>query len=203
MKWLSYTLAALLAAAVTISIVGIVTDSARLDLWTQVLMWCMLGTVVLVPVAVYAGTRPTSEMQVSEEPPAGFSPVRLAAYTFSVGAIVWTAISMVSLFVDPENLAFWTQSVLWSLLVLVVLAPIMAFFFNPFQTPRRTPPTESTVDPAPDFVDHEASALSSPPAAAVVEPSQQNVDDEESRADSRPMQDDAQEDNDDRGWPYV
>ncbi len=218
MKWLSYTLAALLAAAVAVSIVGIVADSARLDLWTQMLMWCMLGTVVLVPFAVYAGTRPEHPAQPSKQPATGRSPLRLAAYAFSVVAVVWTAISMVSLFVDPENLAFWTQSVLWSLLVLIVWAPIMAFFINPFQETRSTTAAEAI----PDFVDHEAPAFSSPPAVeqpaveqpaveqpaveqpAVEQPAADNGAAEQIRTESEAVQTDAEEaDTDDRGWPYV
>lgn len=202
MKWLSYTLAALLAAAVAVSVVGIVADSARLDLWTQMLMWCMLGTVVLVPFAVYAGTRPNHPETASRPASSGPSPLRLAAYAFSVVAIVWTAISMISLFVDPDNLAFWTQSVLWSLLVLVVWAPIMAFFINPFQQPQ--PTAAPSTDPVPDFVDHEAPALTSAPASAMEQPSQDHIPAEQPRAQSPAGQADVEEeDADDRGWPYV
>ena len=202
MKWLSYILAAILAITVTVSLVGIVADSARLDLWTQLLMWCMLGTVVLVPVAVYASTRSTKTRSSDS---AERSPLRVAAYAFSVIAIVWTAISMISLFVDPERLAFWTQSVLWSLLILVVWAPIMAFFVNPFEEPIRPSTKRANLGKhTPDFVDHEAPALPPASAPAMKQPDSDNSTSKTSTPKSPSVEADLNtSDSDDRGWPYV
>lgn len=205
MKWLSYILAAILAVAIAVSVVGIVADPTRLDLWTQLLMWCMLGTIVLVPVAVFAGTRPAHPGPTSSTSAAKRSPLRIAAYAFSVIAMVWTAISMISLFVDPEHLAFWTQSVLWSLLILVVWAPVMAFFINPFQEPSHRSVTQvGLTEDTPNFVDHEAPALTTAPTSAKKKPASDGPISETSPPESSPVETNTDaSDSDDRDWPYV
>ena len=205
MKWLSYILTAILAIAIAVSVVGIVADSARVDLWTQLLMWCMLGTVVLVPLAVYASTRSAHLPTKSSESARERSPLRIAAYTFSVIVMVWTAISMISLFVDPERLAFWTQSVLWSLLILVVWAPVMAFFINPFKEPTRQSTRRANLEEhTPDFVDHEAPALTAASASAMKQPDSDNSTSKTSTSKSPTVEANTDaSDSDDRGWPYV
>jgi len=205
MKWLSYVLTAILAIAIAVSVVGIVADSARVDLWTQLLMWCMLGTVVLVPVAVYASTRSAHAPTKSSESATERSPLRIAAYTFSVVLMVWTAISMISLFVDPERLAFWTQSVLYSLLILVVWAPIMAFFVNPFEEPtRQSIRRANREEHTPGFVDDEAPAFTTASVSAMKQPDSDNSTSKTSTSKSPTVEakTDAS-DSDDRGWPYV
>lgn len=212
MKWLSYTLAALLAAATAVSIVGIVADAARLDLWTRLLMWCMLGTVILVPFAVYIGTRNDRTPQSPKKRATRRSPLRTAAYVFSVVAVVWTAISMVSLFVNQANIAFWGYSVLWSLIVLVIWAPIMTFFVNPLQEPRAVVETPDA-DPVPDFVDASATALPAQPASAIAQTADTSRTPQPASADlvaEVPVGDEPSAEaegddsaSDDRGWPYV
>lgn len=143
MKKVLFAAAVLVVAGSLVSIVGIVADPNNLTFWSQALLWCLLGTVLVVPALVFAGSSSppadaataSTARRTSEPPTAGRSVVRSGAYAFSGIAVVWTAISLVGLFVYPENLAFWTQSVLWSLLVLLVWAPVMTFVVNPFDDP--------------------------------------------------------------------
>jgi hypothetical protein len=143
MKKALFAAAVLVVAGSLASIVGIVADPNNLTFWSQALLWCLLGTVLVVPALVFAGSSSppadaaaaSTARRTSEPPASGRSLVRSGAYAFSGIAVVWTAISLVSLFVYPEHLAFWTQSVLWSLLVLLVWAPVMTFVVNPFDDP--------------------------------------------------------------------
>jgi len=180
MKRLLYGVAALIFAGIFVSIIGIVADEANLTLWTQALMWCLLGTVLIVPAVVYAAssssgadtqvpdsplgeTADTTSAASGQEMRSGVreksdrpkrSVGRILAYVVSVGLVVWTAVSLVSLFVDQNRLAFWTESVMWSLLALVVWAPVMAFWVNPFQDPslQSSPPKAPVTGEPEDFV---------------------------------------------------
>lgn len=176
-------------------------DPDHIDLWTQALMWCLLGIIIVVPAALFYATRPsngaTSTARRGER-----SVMRSFAYVFSVVVVGWTAISMVSLFTDPEHLGFWTQSVLWSLLVLVVWAPVMTFLVNPFQDPAlKTPlgPPDAIAQPEagshPPFVDKEAETLSQPPGASATPESRE--------PDLREPDLEDVSDKEERGWPYV
>jgi hypothetical protein len=221
MKRLLYGVAALIFAGIFVSIIGIVADEANLTLWTQALMWCLLGTVLIVPVVVYAAssssgadtqaldaplgeTADTTSAVSGQEVRSGVrkepdrpkrSVGRILAYVVSVGLVVWTAISLVSLFVDQSRLPFWTESVMWSLLALVVWAPVMAFWVNPFQDPSlQSPPPEAPVTGEPeDFVP------ASSPAPAMRTP--QHVGDAESPsgipADEQPTVSESQSEEDD------
>ncbi|HHP7238425.1 hypothetical protein [Longibacter sp.] len=180
MKRILYGVAALVFAGIFVSIIGIVADEANLTLWTQSLMWCLLGTVLIVPAVVFAASsssgaetqvRESSQNETATPKRAGAdtgkrigvraetdrprrSPGRIVAYVLSVCLVVWTAVSLVSLFVDQSRLGFWTESVMWSLLALVVWAPVMAFFINPFQDPGLQPaqPAVSSTGEPEDFV---------------------------------------------------
>jgi len=202
MKWFLTAIAALLSILLAVSIVGIVMDPGQLDFWTEALMWCLLAIVVVVPAALFFTTRsPRSNSPrsntTSEAGNERRSVMRSFAYVFSVVVVGWTAISMVSLFTDAEHLNFWTQSVLWSLLVLVVWAPVMTFLVNPFQDPALRSPlgppdsiTPSQEESHPSFVDDEAATFVSPPGAL-------------SEADTREPDLEDASDDEEEGWPYV
>lgn len=196
MKWFLAAIAALLSIFLAVSIGGIVMDPGQLDFWTEALMWCLLALVVVVPAALFFTTRSPGDRTTSGAGNEQRSVMRSFAYVFSVVVVGWTAISMVSLFTDAEHLNFWTQSVLWSLLVLVVWAPIMTFLVNPFQDPALRSPlgppdsiTPSQEESPPAFVDDEAATFVSPPGAGsdadTREPGLEDISDEE------------------EGWPYV
>lgn len=221
MKRLLYGVAVLIFAGIFVSIIGIVADEANLTLWTQALMWCLLGTVLVVPAVVYAASSSSGadtqgpnaplgetadttsaasgqEMRsgVREEPDRPKRSVgRILAYVVSVGLVVWTAVSLVSLFVDQSRLAFWTESVMWSLLALVVWAPVMAFGVNPFEDPslQSSPPEAQATGEPEDFVP------ASSPAPAMRTP--QHVGDAETPsgipADEQPTVSESQSEEDD------
>ncbi|NBC87621.1 MAG: hypothetical protein GVY25_15655 [Bacteroidetes bacterium] len=221
MKRLLYGVAALIFAGIFVSIIGIVADEANLTLWTQALMWCLLGTVLIVPAVVYAASSSSgADTQVPDSPldeTAGTTSAasgqemrsgvrerfdrpkrsvgRILAYVVSVGLVVWTAVSMVSLFVDQSRLSFWTQSVMWSLLALVVWAPVMAFWVNPFQDPSlQSSPQQVPVTGEPeDFVpaSSPAHAVSTPQHAGdTVTPSGIPADEQPTVSESQSEEDD-------------
>ncbi|PEN15213.1 hypothetical protein CRI94_02730 [Longibacter salinarum] len=152
MKWLLYVIAAIVFAGVFVSIIGIVADADHLAFWTQTLMLSLLGTVIVAPALVYVAARSKAETNepiatpsvpaettgrsaTNGAPRPKRSAFRIGAYVFSGFVVVWAAVSLISLFVDQARLSFWTQSVMWSLLVLLIWAPVMAFFINPFNDP--------------------------------------------------------------------
>jgi hypothetical protein len=56
-------------------------------------------------------------------------------YTVTGLLFAWMFASFFGLFLDPGNLSFWTQSVMWTLIAAVVWAPVLVFGINPLDEP--------------------------------------------------------------------
>lgn len=198
MKRALYVLLAVNLLWVAISLLGVITDAQRLDLWTQHLLVSLLATLVVLPALLFTAIqsrRGASEPpqgshhrpETSESPQArSGSPLSqkkeshasaasagsaasegraaprharpepppvppLRRFFYAVGGMLALAalVSFLALFLSVAT-ELWTEVLLWSLIGLVVWAPV-AVLWPTAPPPHRTAPTAP--DTVPPFVE--------------------------------------------------
>lgn len=85
-----------------------------------------------------SATRPTSVASAPPKRSAG----RTAAYVVTGGILLWLVVSLAGIFVDQANLAFWTTSLMWTLLAIILWGPALAFIVNPMKKAVASDPVQ-------------------------------------------------------------
>lgn len=76
---------------------------------------------------------------------------RTVAYAITGAILAWLGTSLAGIFLDQANLAFWTNSLMWTLLGIILWGPALAFIVNPLakaESRRQNATSEGTSAPS-------------------------------------------------------
>jgi len=121
---------------VLISLGGIIIDPDALTFWSQNLMGALLLAVFIAPALVFS--RSDSSAKSSSRPVKVRQPrsaARVVTYALSGLLTLWLFGSLFGLFLQSDQIAFWGQSLMWSFIATILVAPLLVFVVNPFQNP--------------------------------------------------------------------